>query len=119
MVVANRRVVFLGQSGRSGAWLLLILACFFIVCRCFQRPRETSWTYDDTRGAFTITALRGLNQGEQIYDSYGRKCNSRLVKTQKVERARTAWILDIDDWCVMSLFQILRQLRFLAGGQRR
>lgn len=43
-----------------------------------KRPRETSWTYDDSRGAFTITALRSLAQGEQIYDSYGRKCNSRF-----------------------------------------
>ena len=46
-----------------------------------KRPRETSWTYDDTRSAFTITALRGLGQGQQIYDSYGRKCN-RSVTTK-------------------------------------
>jgi histone-lysine N-methyltransferase SETD3 len=43
-----------------------------------RRPRETSWTYDDLRGAFTITALRSMGRGEQIYDSYGRKCNSRF-----------------------------------------
>ncbi len=36
-----------------------------------KRPRETSWTYDDSRGGFTITTLRALNRGEQIYDSYG------------------------------------------------
>lgn len=43
-----------------------------------KRPRETAWTYDDTRQGFTITSLRALNRGEQIYDSYGRKCNSRF-----------------------------------------
>ena len=55
-----------------------------------KRPRETSWTFDDSRGSFTITSLRPMSRGEQIYDSYGRKCNSSL----------------------------LRQLRLLTGGQR-
>jgi histone-lysine N-methyltransferase SETD3 len=39
---------------------------------------ETSWTFDDKRNAFTITSLKALNRGDQIYDSYGRKCNSRF-----------------------------------------
>ena len=43
-----------------------------------KRPRETSWTFDDSRGSFTITSLRPMSRGEQIYDSYGRKCNSRF-----------------------------------------
>jgi len=43
-----------------------------------RRPRETSWQYTDAKGAFTITALKNLSQGAQIYDSYGRKCNSRF-----------------------------------------
>jgi histone-lysine N-methyltransferase SETD3 len=43
-----------------------------------KRPRETSWTFDDTRGSFTITSLKPIMRGEQIYDSYGRKCNSRF-----------------------------------------
>src|SRR5690348_393599 len=43
-----------------------------------RRPRETSWQYSSERGAFIITALKGLQQGDQIYDSYGRKCNSRF-----------------------------------------
>ena len=42
------------------------------------RPRETSWTFDDSRGSFTITSLKPMNRGEQIFDSYGRKCNSRF-----------------------------------------
>ena len=43
------------------------------------RPRETKWTYDNGRGAFTITALQGLRAGDQIYDSYGQKCNHRFL----------------------------------------
>jgi len=39
---------------------------------------ETSWTFDDKRNAFTITSLKALSRGDQIYDSYGRKCNSRF-----------------------------------------
>jgi len=39
---------------------------------------ETSWTFDDKRNAFTITTLKALNRGDQVYDSYGRKCNSRF-----------------------------------------
>lgn len=43
------------------------------------RPRETKWTYDNARGAFTITALQGIRQGSQVYDSYGQKCNHRFL----------------------------------------
>lgn len=39
---------------------------------------ETSWTFDDKRNGFTITSLKALSRGDQIYDSYGRKCNSRF-----------------------------------------
>lgn len=43
------------------------------------RPRETKWTYDNSRGAFTITALQNIEKGAQIYDSYGQKCNHRFL----------------------------------------
>lgn len=39
---------------------------------------ETSWTFDDKREGFTITSLKALQRGDQIFDSYGRKCNSRF-----------------------------------------
>jgi len=42
-----------------------------------KRPNETSWTYDTSRGAFTITTTKRLLKGQQVFDSYGRKCNSR------------------------------------------
>lgn len=43
-----------------------------------KRPRETKWTFDEEMGAFTITALTNMNRGDQIFDSYGQKCNSRF-----------------------------------------
>jgi len=48
-----------------------------------KRPREddagdTRWTFDDDRMGFTITSLRTIPRGEQVFDSYGRKCNSRF-----------------------------------------
>jgi len=43
------------------------------------RPRETKWTYDDEIQAFTITTLQRIPAGNQIYDSYGQKCNHRFL----------------------------------------
>lgn len=39
---------------------------------------ETKWSYDDSRGGFIIQSLRPIQRGDQVYDSYGRKCNSRF-----------------------------------------
>lgn len=43
------------------------------------RPRETSWTFDQSIDAFTITSLTTIGSGAQVYDSYGRKCNHRFL----------------------------------------
>lgn len=43
------------------------------------RPRETKWTYDDDLQAFTITTLKPIMLGSQVYDSYGQKCNHRFL----------------------------------------
>jgi histone-lysine N-methyltransferase SETD3 len=43
-----------------------------------KRPNETSWTFEDSKNAFTITTTKRLLKGAQIFDSYGRKCNSRF-----------------------------------------
>jgi len=43
------------------------------------RPRETKWTFDDERQAFTITTLQTIPSGAQVYDSYGQKCNHRFL----------------------------------------
>ena len=42
-----------------------------------KRPNETSWHFDNGLNAFTITTTKRLLKGGQIFDSYGRKCNSR------------------------------------------
>lgn len=43
------------------------------------RPRETKWTFDEERQAFTITTLQPIQAGAQVYDSYGQKCNHRFL----------------------------------------
>jgi protein-histidine N-methyltransferase len=44
-----------------------------------KRPRQTSWYYCDERKGFVIDSLAAIKRGEQIYDSYGKKCNSRFL----------------------------------------
>jgi len=43
-----------------------------------RRPRETKWTYAQKKRGFLITALQTLDENAEIFDSYGRKCNSRF-----------------------------------------
>jgi len=44
-----------------------------------KRPRQTSWTYSDEKTGFIIETLEEISRGDQIMDSYGRKCNSRFL----------------------------------------
>lgn len=43
------------------------------------RPRETRWTFNRHRQVFTIHSITPLRKGDQVFDSYGRKCNSRFL----------------------------------------
>jgi len=43
-----------------------------------KRPRETSWTFDSNRNGFLITTIKHCARGDEIFDSYGRKCNNRF-----------------------------------------
>jgi len=43
-----------------------------------KRPRQTKWTYEDSHNGFIITTIRSVQRGDQVFDSYGRKCNSRF-----------------------------------------
>lgn len=43
-----------------------------------KRPKQTSWTYSDEKNGFVIEALKDIPRNEQVYDSYGKKCNSRF-----------------------------------------
>jgi protein-histidine N-methyltransferase len=44
-----------------------------------RRPRDTSWSYDDTLQSFTVQSLREMEMNEEVFDSYGKKCNSRYL----------------------------------------
>jgi len=44
-----------------------------------HRPRETKWTFDSGRDAFTITTLQTIEAGAEVFDSYGQKCNHRFL----------------------------------------
>lgn len=43
-----------------------------------KRPKQTTWYYCDKRQGFIIEASDDIVRGDQVYDSYGRKCNSRF-----------------------------------------
>ena len=43
-----------------------------------KRPKQTNWSYNDEKGGFIIEANENITKGEPVYDSYGRKCNSRF-----------------------------------------
>ena len=40
--------------------------------------KTTRYQYNDTLGGFVMTATRDMMKGEPVYDTYGRKCNSRF-----------------------------------------
>lgn len=42
------------------------------------QPRQTNWGYVDSTNGFAMTALREFSPGDEVHDSYGRKCNSRF-----------------------------------------
>lgn len=39
--------------------------------------KQTDWQYDDKLKGYTMITNRSVARGEQIFDSYGRKCNGR------------------------------------------
>jgi hypothetical protein len=43
------------------------------------RPRQTRWLFDSQRRAFRIISMVPIVAGQQVFDSYGRKCNSRFL----------------------------------------
>lgn len=44
-----------------------------------KRPKQSLWSYDDQRNAFKIEAFGDCKAGEEAFDSYGKKCNSRFL----------------------------------------
>jgi histone-lysine N-methyltransferase SETD3 len=44
-----------------------------------KRPRQTQWYYDDVINAFVIQAIEDIQEGSEIFDSYGKKTNARFL----------------------------------------
>ena len=44
-----------------------------------KRPRQTHWNFDDTCNSFVIKGAANVKKGDEVFDSYGIKCNSRFL----------------------------------------
>ena len=44
-----------------------------------KRPRQTQWYYDDNLDSFVIQAIDNIKEGNEIFDSYGKKTNARFL----------------------------------------
>ena len=44
-----------------------------------KRPRQTQWNFDDTSNSFMIKGANKIKKGDEVFDSYGIKCNSRFL----------------------------------------
>ena len=44
-----------------------------------KRPRQTQWYYDDHLESFVIQATEDIQEGSEIFDSYGKKTNARFL----------------------------------------
>lgn len=44
-----------------------------------RRPRQTTWSYEESKNGFIIDAMEDIDRGIEVMDSYGKKCNSRFL----------------------------------------
>jgi histone-lysine N-methyltransferase SETD3 len=44
-----------------------------------KRPRQTQWNFDDDSNCFIIKGVTNVKKGQEVFDSYGIKCNSRFL----------------------------------------
>ena len=44
-----------------------------------KRPPITEWKFDDETDSFVLTASVDISRNDQLFDSYGAKCNSRYL----------------------------------------
>lgn len=44
-----------------------------------KRPKQSLWSFDDNINAFKIETFGDCDQGVELFDSYGKKCNSRYL----------------------------------------
>lgn len=83
-----------------------------------KRPRETRWTYVQEKGGFVITALKTIGSGMEVFDSYGRKCNSRFFVNYGFSLENN---LDNEALMVLSLlptFSNYKLKRMMLGGSK-
>lgn len=43
-----------------------------------RTPKNSLWYYEDSRNGFVMEAVTDVKKGEQLFDSYGKKCNYRF-----------------------------------------
>jgi histone-lysine N-methyltransferase SETD3 len=43
-----------------------------------ETPKNALWYYDDSRHGFIVEAYADIKAGDQLFDSYGKKCNYRF-----------------------------------------
>ena len=44
-----------------------------------RTQRQTQWYYDNAQNSFVIQSLEDIKEGSEIYDSYGKKSNAKLL----------------------------------------
>ena len=44
-----------------------------------KRPKQTQWYYDDNLESFVIQSIKNIKEGNEIFDSYGKKTNARFL----------------------------------------
>ena len=44
-----------------------------------RTQRQTQWYYDNAQNSFVIQSLEDIKEGNEIYDSYGKKSNAKLL----------------------------------------
>lgn len=44
-----------------------------------KRPKQSLWSYDDSLESFKIEAYGDCEANSELFDSYGKKCNSRFL----------------------------------------
>ena len=43
-----------------------------------ETPKNALWYYDDSKNGFIVEAYTDIKKNEQVFDSYGKKCNYRF-----------------------------------------
>lgn len=67
-----------------------------------KRPKQSLWAYDNQLKSFKIEAFGDIEAGSELFDSYGKKCNSRfLLNYGFIEDDNDAneftFVIDFDD----------------------